>query len=226
MVRLATAEQHKFYNEIMYPWQDDIFGLIKSKKFYLTGGTCLSRFYYRHRYSDDLDFFFDGIHFTKEEFEIEARSMIADIGKKYSYRIRIDADTFKQVFVQKDGNELKIDFVFEPIATIGTRKQHCGIYLDTLENIAGNKLSTIYNRKTAKDYIDLFYLLKDFQLNQVIEWANEKMVPLDYEGTILCLVDGIFQGEAFLIKSVDEQEFKEFINALINQLINHARTVQ
>lgn len=25
--------------------------------FFLTGGTALSRFYYNHRYSDDLDFF-------------------------------------------------------------------------------------------------------------------------------------------------------------------------
>ena len=27
------------------------------KTFYLTGGTCLSEFYLRHRYSEDLDFF-------------------------------------------------------------------------------------------------------------------------------------------------------------------------
>ncbi len=223
MLKLATDIHHKFYNEFMYPWQDEIFGLIKSEKFYLTGGTCLSRFYYQHRYSDDLDFFFDGIKHSQPEFEAEVRNSIAQIGKKYKYKLQIDSEYFKQLFVLKDNHELKIDFVYEPIATIGERQKHKQVFLDTKENIAGNKLSTIYNRKTAKDYIDLFYLLNDYPLQQVIEWANEKMVPIDYEGAVLCLLDGVFQGEAFLIKAVDEHEFVDFINTLTKQLLANAR---
>lgn len=39
--------------------QDEILGLVfaENTEFYLTGGTCLNRFYFEKRYSDDLDFF-------------------------------------------------------------------------------------------------------------------------------------------------------------------------
>ena len=48
-----------FYQNKLYPFQDNILQLIQNLNvsFYLTGGTVLSRFYFNHRYSDDLDFF-------------------------------------------------------------------------------------------------------------------------------------------------------------------------
>lgn len=47
----------EYYNNILYPLQDRITPLFKDSPFYLTGGTALSRGYYNHRYSDDLDYF-------------------------------------------------------------------------------------------------------------------------------------------------------------------------
>ena len=49
----------KFYQNRLYPFQDEILRLVQSLNvdFYLTGGTALSRHYLQHRYSDDLDFF-------------------------------------------------------------------------------------------------------------------------------------------------------------------------
>ena len=46
-----------YYQNKVYPLQDEILDLVKSAPvaFYLTGGTALSRFYLNHRYSDDLD---------------------------------------------------------------------------------------------------------------------------------------------------------------------------
>jgi len=43
----------------LYRLQDRVLMHLKRADhgFYLTGGTALSRGYYRHRYSDDLDFF-------------------------------------------------------------------------------------------------------------------------------------------------------------------------
>src|SRR5258707_6091451 len=43
----------------LYSLQDWVLAQIRELRngFYLTGGTALSRGYYRHRYSDDLDFF-------------------------------------------------------------------------------------------------------------------------------------------------------------------------
>ena len=46
------------YKEL-YKLQDRVLKVVfeVENEFYLTGGTCLSRFYVEKRYSDDLDFF-------------------------------------------------------------------------------------------------------------------------------------------------------------------------
>ncbi len=48
-----------FYLTFLYPFQDGIISLLKEldTAFYLTGGTALSRGYFNHRFSDDLDYF-------------------------------------------------------------------------------------------------------------------------------------------------------------------------
>lgn len=48
-----------FYRDILYPFQDGILNIVKQSgtPFYLTGGTALSRHYFHHRFSDDLDLF-------------------------------------------------------------------------------------------------------------------------------------------------------------------------
>lgn len=56
-IQKADKKQAAYYENFLYPFQDQIFALIQTDAFYLGGGTCLSRFYYNHRYSDDLDFF-------------------------------------------------------------------------------------------------------------------------------------------------------------------------
>ena len=49
----------KFYQKNLYPFQDGILNIVRklNTPFYLTGGTALSRHYFNHRFSDDLDLF-------------------------------------------------------------------------------------------------------------------------------------------------------------------------
>jgi len=44
---------------MLYSLQDEVLSIVfeVENEFYLTGGTCLSRFFVEKRYSDDLDFF-------------------------------------------------------------------------------------------------------------------------------------------------------------------------
>ena len=48
-----------YYEKKLYPLQDGVLRRVEGCKtdFFLTDGTALSRAYYGHRYSDDLDFF-------------------------------------------------------------------------------------------------------------------------------------------------------------------------
>src|SRR5215469_431770 len=49
----------EYYEKNLYPLQNGVLRAVENCKtqFFLTGGTALSRAYYNHRYSDDLDFF-------------------------------------------------------------------------------------------------------------------------------------------------------------------------
>lgn len=53
-----STSYSEYYEESLYRLQNGVLNTVKSLNtpFYLTGGTALSRGYYNHRYSDDLDF--------------------------------------------------------------------------------------------------------------------------------------------------------------------------
>src|SRR4030067_703836 len=52
-------ESGEYYFKSLCPFQDGILSIVKELRlpFYLTGGTALSRYYFSHRFSDDLDLF-------------------------------------------------------------------------------------------------------------------------------------------------------------------------
>jgi len=56
--RSATDEEAAFYQQRLYPLQDHVFSLCANyEDLYLTGGTALARYYFQHRWSDDIDLF-------------------------------------------------------------------------------------------------------------------------------------------------------------------------
>ena len=81
------------YKEL-YSLQDKVLAVIfqEQSEFYLTGGTCLSRFYIEKRYSDDLDFFTN--QSPRYSFEIKKikkviRNIKTEPTKKQKKKIRI-----------------------------------------------------------------------------------------------------------------------------------------
>lgn len=222
-IRKASESEIFFYENSLYPLQDEIFKLIQSEKFYLSGGTCLSRFYYQHRYSEDLDFFFDGFRYSKAEFEITFREIMNRLSEKYQTEITMQGEYFKRGFVYQGAIALKIEFIYENYKNVGVRKQVQGIRIDTKENIATNILTAIYDRKSLKDYIDLFFLLQELDFDQIAEWAQSKIVPLDYEGVLITFADPKLEGTVLLKKTISEEEFNNFIKNLIRKMVAHAK---
>ena len=222
----ATLTEINFYEKFLYPLQDEIFSLIQSDRFYLSGGTCLSRFYYDHRYSEDLDFFFDGYQFPKEEFEITFRAIINRISEKFQTEITIDGEYFKRLFVYREDIALKIEFIFENFKTVGERKKAKAIFIDSIENIAANKLTTIYDRKTAKDFFDLYFLLQDIDFEQVAKWAEYKIVPLDYEGTVMAVAGQQLEGTVLMKKNISLKDFEIFIENLTKKMLEYAKQIR
>lgn len=62
-------------------------------------------------------------------------------------------------FNPTDTESLKIDLVQDIPVHLGELQVHQAIRIDSLENIGSNKITAIYGRLAAKDFVDLYWIL-------------------------------------------------------------------
>ena len=113
----------QYYEESLYPLQDGVMSAISKcgVHFYLTGGTALSRAYYKHRYSDDLDFFINDDNEYTDQIK-EVFSKLKENGFTWDTEIDfISTETFTSFKVRWNKSEaiLKLDFVNDVSAHFG-----------------------------------------------------------------------------------------------------------
>lgn len=148
-----------------------------SSNFYFTGGTALSAFYLKHRFSDDLDFF------SREKFDNQILfTLVEEWSRKFNF-------TFGQRFVEvvyifditfKNGTTLKLDFAYYPSKQLKPYTVSDGISVDSLLDIAVTKLLVISQRSEVKDFVDLYFLLKKYTFWDLMEGIKVKFhVKLD-----------------------------------------------
>lgn len=223
VIKKLNAEEIEFYENRLYPIQDEVLGLLDQERFYLTGGTCLSRFYFNHRYSEDLDFFFDGTLYSAAQFEIDYLSYVSKIKSSYEVEITVTGEHFKRLFIKKDDITLKMEFIYEPYPRIDRVLRNKNFFIDSKENIAVNKLTAVYTRKTAKDFFDLYFLLKEFDLNTLLKKTEIKLVTPAYENLIVSLQNSFFEGEVLTPLKINEIDFLDFVDLLIHNLLEYAK---
>ena len=183
----------RYYEEILYPLQDGVLNTIhrSGTDFFLTGGTALSRAYYDHRYSDDLDFFVNNNQNFDDQldmvfFLLEEDGFIWD--KEKDYTRDKNYSTFR---VRKKNSDvmLKLDFVNDLVPFYGEIQKTKLFYkTDSIRNILSNKLSAIF-RYAAKDIADI----REIALHESINWTEiisetrtkETGLELYYIGEIL-----------------------------------------
>jgi len=213
LIKTATPEKIAFYKEALYPAQDKILNAISETfgdVFYLTGGTALSRFYFRHKLSEDLDLL------TETENIKTAIPRIVKILESPGYKVDVKAMsiTFGRLFVfLEDGEKLKIDLA----ADYPTEKPKAAenFYVDTISNIAVNKIAAFEDRAEAKDLVNLYFLVKErgINLEEVLELADRKKVPVPYEELLTINATGL-TGNAFLLKRVEAEALEDFLEEL------------
>lgn len=223
VIKKLNAEEIEFYENRLYPIQDEVLDLLDQERFYLTGGTCLSRFYFNHRYSEDLDFFFDGTLYSAGQFEIDYLNYVSKIRNSYEVEITVIGEHFKRLFIKKNDITLKMEFIYEPYPRIDRVLRNKNFFIDSKENIAVNKLTAVYTRKTAKDFFDLYFLLKEFDLNTLLKKTEIKLVTPAYENLIVSLQNSFFEGEVLTPLKINEIDFLDFVDLLIHNLLEYAK---
>ncbi len=159
----------------IYDLQDKILAVIFSTEttFYLTGGTCLNRFYHNRRYSDDLDLFTNENALFRDDVRI-----LLDTLKSASlpYAIQVDTRDFVRLFIEE---RLQLDLVNDRVYRYGKSiRSPLGIVLDNELNICANKLCAIIGRDDPKDMFDLYTIFKKGKIDwkTVITVAAKKCV--------------------------------------------------
>lgn len=127
----------------------------------LVGGTALA-LQIGHRNSVDLDFFGK---IETDEYAIS--KMVKSIGT--SRILKKSPNIFIYLI-----NNIKVDFVNYPYAWIDDVVAEDGLRLAAKKDIAAMKLSAITGRGSKKDFIDLFFLLKKFGLEEMLEFYKMK----------------------------------------------------
>lgn len=184
-------------------------------QFYFTGGTALSAFYLHHRQSEDLDFF------SKDKFNNQIIfTVVEEWSKKHRFKFQARFNEVVYIFILnfQDGASLKVDFGYYPYQLLSESKIKDKIKIDSLLDIAVNKLLTIQQRTDVKDFVDLYYLLDKFTIWDLIEGVRHKfrvkMEPFLLAGDFMKV--NRFENLPKMIKPLKLDKLKSFF-------INHAQ---
>ena len=165
--------------KLLYSLQDQVMMLIFETEniFYLTGGTCLSRFYIEKRYSDDLDFFTN----QSPRYNFAVRN----IKNKLKDRFKVSAEVESKDFSRLRVNDLlQIDFINDTAFRYGDIViTNEGFLIDNVFNILSNKLTAVIGRDDPKDIFDIYLISKyySFSWNNILDAAHKKAVFSDEE---------------------------------------------
>ncbi len=78
--------------------------------------------------------------------------------------------------IYKDDSKLKVDFNYYPFPKIERGLKFGKLQIDSIRDIAANKVHTIFINPRDRDYIDLYFIMKNgnFKLSQLIIDAKAK----------------------------------------------------
>ena len=158
--------------EILDNKRIEILPLFKTFKddFYLAGGTGLAM-QIGHRDSIDFDFFSKS-HIDTTKLFSKIKEVF--IGHKID-KIQEENNTLGLII----DDEIKLSFMFYPYPLIGKSIIDENFIIASIEDIACMKLSAIVSRSVLKDYIDIYFILKNITLRNLLDISKNKMPELD-----------------------------------------------
>lgn len=149
---------------ILTPEQRDFLDIVADKKFlcerfYFTGGTPLAVFYLQHRISEDIDLFSEReIHLPSIKSFVKEVQMKLHL-KSADYTNFLGLHSFQLYF--SESNVLKVDFNYYPFPRIEQGIKYKNLKVDSILDIAVNKVHTIAMKPRARDFIDIYFIIKE-----------------------------------------------------------------
>ncbi len=143
------------------------------KDLYLAGGTALA-LHLGHRVSVDLDWFSEDF-----KYNVTFRKELEKLGK-------LSIDSESENTLNGATNGVKISFFQYPYPLISAKiKYGQNIYLAGIPDIAVMKMEAIAGRGSYKDFIDVYFILQDYSLEDILGFVKRKFSNIDYNETHL-----------------------------------------
>lgn len=192
----------------------------RERRMFLTGGAALAGFDLNHRATEDLDFFaarnavnLDDARRALEQAAIDCNCSTAAERIEPGFQHRITRRNSAETCI--------VDPVVDAAPQVESEKRTFGeIRVDTLRDIAANKLSALLSRSEIKDLVDFALLIRTGKatLHQALADARAKDSGFD-EATLAWVLDEIrISPEARLPGAIPVRDIEAFRVELVRQL--------
>ena len=182
------------HKEVLTPEQQKLLPLVKnfSKNFYLAGGTAIA-LHLGHRRSIDFDLFTD-----RAFGNLKIKNQVAKFAKTDQTLIN-DLDEYTILVMG-----IKLTFLRYPFAIKAVKNFDNIINLPDLLTLSAMKAYTLGRRAKWKDYVDLFFIIKDhYPIKEIIARAKDIFGPEFNEKN--------FRAALSYFKDIDYSEQVEFL---------------
>lgn len=130
--------------------------------FHLVGGTALA-LHFGHRKSIDIDLF--------SNFDFDASALLEQIHQDFSFQL---FSTASNTLKGRIGN-INVDILAHRYRLLSEPEVNQGISLLSIPDIIAMKLNAVSTSgQRSKDFIDIYYLLNENKLGQMLEFYKEK----------------------------------------------------
>ena len=188
------------HTQIFNSNQTALLPLVKAfrKEFYLVGGTAIA-LYLGHRRSIDFDLF---------KFNLLKHKTIIDTISGFEYPYIVTRRVTEQLNVTV--HDVKFTFFQYPFEINASEKLEDILRLPTLIDLSAMKAYALGRRSKWKDYVDLYFLLKDhFTVSQISDRA------VDIFGQLFS--EKLFRAQISYVKDIDFSEPIDFLGVPVRE---------
>jgi hypothetical protein len=189
----------------------------REQRYVLTGGAALAGFYFGHRETEDLDFFgTPGLDLQDAARTLEA-ACVACAARLEPVQTFPD---FRRCLATRGPMTCIVDLVIDRAPTLDVEKRMVGrVRVDTVREIAANKICTILGRAQIKDLVDLKFLLASgIDLATALADAARKDAGVDPATLAWILNQVTISPDARLPGDTDPVALDEFRRELVGTL--------
>ncbi len=175
----------------------------------LVGGTALA-LQYGHRNSIDLDFFGTVV--------ADAERVKAGLRKYGTLEVIKETETIR--LYRLDG--VKVDIVHYQYPWIDDAVTTDGLSLASPKDIAAMKVNAIEGRGTKKDFIDFYFLLKHYTLEEILGFYKEKYPEHSVFRALMSMSYFEDADEQFMPRMFDPVTWEEMRKTILEKVRSYA----